>query len=595
VAGSILAAVLALSAWAAPPAPYSKEYTITIDATALNPPTWWQVPGVTPMIMTLDPDSTDAFRTTAPRDLRLKPGTYRFGTFTFDFPFAVTLEGTLDYAKGLDQCVSGRGTNVLPVQPHPALRREPGILRAGTRFGEERCTMADQVEDLLEALDDVDDATREEAAKALAALADPSTLESLLRACEDEFWSVRAHAAWGVAKIGGPKAIEALIALFNDPIMEVRNEAVDAMAHLGRPAADRLIACLKDERWRVREHAAKACGLIKEARAVDGLIVACRDRDGAVKSAAAEALGRIADAKAVPALIKLFKDSSKTVRETAGTALVAIGTPSVDPLIQSLKDPDFVVRCHAARALGGMTTDYQIGRTWVTDQKVVDALIGALKDADRAVREDATIALGMIGDKRAIDPLIEAMKDGAVKRHAIMSLGMIGDASALPAVLDALKGKGIRQEGTPTPGCIVSEEAFVKEAAATALGHFRDPRVIPDLVMLLKDGILREKAAASLVLIGDAAIEPLVAFLHDPKASEIEGNERALSFATSRLTAAEALKKLTLETLRKLGWEPPPEEEESVEASKADNLRVDKPLGDTGRFGPSGDLARPTK
>ncbi|MEW6543697.1 MAG: hypothetical protein AB1411_08800 [Nitrospirota bacterium] len=115
-AGSSLAAALALSAWAAPPAPYSKEYTITIDATALNPPTWWQVPGVTPMIMTLDPDSTDAFRTTAPRDLRLKPGTYRFGTFTFDFPFAVTLEGTLDYAKGLDQCVSGRGTNVLTVR-----------------------------------------------------------------------------------------------------------------------------------------------------------------------------------------------------------------------------------------------------------------------------------------------------------------------------------------------------------------------------------------------------------------------------------------------------------------------------------------------
>ena len=31
------------------------------------------------------------------------------------------------------------------------------------------------------------------------------------------------------------------------------------------------------------------------------------------------------------------------------------------------------------------------------------------------------------------------------------------------------------------------------EAAATALGHFRDPRVIPDLIMLLKDGVLRER------------------------------------------------------------------------------------------------------
>jgi HEAT repeat protein len=172
-----------------------------------------------------------------------------------------------------------------------------------------------------------------------------------------------------------------------------------------------------------------------------------------------------------------------------------------------------------------------------------------------------------------------------------MSLGMIGDSRALPPVLDALKGKGIPQDGTPTPGCIVSEEAFIKEAAATALGHFRDPRVIPELIPLLKDMVLRERASASLVLIGDTAIEPLVAFLHDPKASEVESEgERVMSFATSRLTAVDALKQIALETLKKLGWEPPHEDE--VDSSRADNLRADKPLGDIGRFGPSGDLAK---
>src|SRR5262249_53151441 len=153
--------------------------------------------------------------------------------------------------------------------------------------------------DLLDALEDVDDATREDAAKALAALADPGTMESLLRAVGDDFWSVRAHAGWGVAKIGGPKAVEAPITLFNDPIMEGRNEAVGAMVHMGRGTTDRLIACLKDERWRVREHAAKACGDLKDSKAVEALIAVSRDRDGAVKSAAAEALGKIGDARAV--------------------------------------------------------------------------------------------------------------------------------------------------------------------------------------------------------------------------------------------------------------------------------------------------------
>ena len=97
-------------------APNTKEFSITVNATALNPPTRWQVPGVTPMIMTMDPDTTEALRTTESRELKLKPGTYHFGTFTFDFPFVVTLEGMLDFAPSLDQCVSGRGTQTLTVR-----------------------------------------------------------------------------------------------------------------------------------------------------------------------------------------------------------------------------------------------------------------------------------------------------------------------------------------------------------------------------------------------------------------------------------------------------------------------------------------------
>jgi len=120
--GRLVALTLALTwglaspASAAPPAPYSKEHGITIDATALTPPTWWHVPGKTPIIWSMDPDNTEAYRTTAVRELKLKPGSYRFGTFTFDFPFVVTLEGVLDFAPSLDQCVSGRGTQVLTIR-----------------------------------------------------------------------------------------------------------------------------------------------------------------------------------------------------------------------------------------------------------------------------------------------------------------------------------------------------------------------------------------------------------------------------------------------------------------------------------------------
>ncbi len=455
--------------------------------------------------------------------------------------------------------------------------------------------MSQTVEHWIEALDDVDDATREEAAKALAELGDPETLEALTTALEDDYWAVRVHVGWAFAKIGGDVAIDALITLFNDNMMEVQDEAVSAMASIGISTVPKLIPCLKDDRWRVRQQAGKTLGLLKEPEAVQPLMIACRDRDGAVKSAAAEALGRVGDSRAVPALIKLFKDTSKIVRETAGTALVYIGEAAIPALLETLNDPHFVVRCHGVRALGGMTTDYQMGRAWTRDARVVEALIRALKDEDRAVREDATIALGIIGDPLAVDGLIDAMRDGAVKRHAIASLGMIGDARALPPVLDALKGKGIAQQGRPTPGCIISEEQLIKEAAATALGHFRDPKVIPDLILLLKDIVLREYAASSLVLIGDAAVEPLVAFLHDPEASKVEKeSERVLAFASTRLTASSALKRTVVETLEKLGWEAP-KDDAHVGIKDIEYTDPDKVLGEEGRFGPSGDFAKPAK
>lgn len=98
-----------------PPA-HLKEHAITIDATKLVPASWWQVPGVTPSIWASDPESLDAPKTSERRDLQLKPGAYKFISFTFDFPFTVTLDGTLEFAKSLDQCIDGRGTHTLVVR-----------------------------------------------------------------------------------------------------------------------------------------------------------------------------------------------------------------------------------------------------------------------------------------------------------------------------------------------------------------------------------------------------------------------------------------------------------------------------------------------
>ena len=104
------------AAQAGPPAAYTTEHSITIDATVLEPPSWWSVPGVTPSIYNSDPESMDAHKTTDKRTLALKPGKYKFVSFTFDFPVSVNLEGKLEFSPSLDQCVSGRGTQTLIVR-----------------------------------------------------------------------------------------------------------------------------------------------------------------------------------------------------------------------------------------------------------------------------------------------------------------------------------------------------------------------------------------------------------------------------------------------------------------------------------------------
>src|SRR6266545_469693 len=112
----LVAVVLGGVALGGPPPAHLKEYASTIDATKLVPASWWQVPGVTPSIYNSDPESLDAPKTSERLELALKPGKYKFISFTFDFPFAVNLDGTLEYAKSLDQCIEGRGTQVLIVR-----------------------------------------------------------------------------------------------------------------------------------------------------------------------------------------------------------------------------------------------------------------------------------------------------------------------------------------------------------------------------------------------------------------------------------------------------------------------------------------------
>jgi len=204
----------------------------------------------------------------------------------------------------------------------------------------------------------------------------------------------------------------------------------------------------------------------------------------------------------------------------------------VDDLILDLKYGSPDVREEAALALG------QIG-----DEKAVDPLIKALDDEVSWVRMRAAIALGEINDSKAIDPLIKALKDESpyVRMYAASSLVYLGKTEYLSQVLTALKNENedVRVEAAITLGeigdtravdplieALRDESDFVRMFAASALGEIGDPSAFEPLTVALRDGYwqVREEAAIALGKIGDVrAIEPLTYRASNDANSNVRG------------------------------------------------------------------------
>lgn len=71
----------------------------------------------------------------------------------------------------------------------------------------------------------------------------------------------------------------------------------------------------------------------------------------------------------------------------------------------------------------------------------VDGLIKALNHKEVEVRREAADALGRIGDERAIEPLIIALREESMRDDAAIALSMIGDGKAIEPLMEAFRGQ----------------------------------------------------------------------------------------------------------------------------------------------------------
>ena len=326
-----------------------------------------------------------------------------------------------------------------------------------------------------------------------------------IAALKDEDWAIREEAAMMLGTLRDPRAVGPLVSVLRDGDRAVRDAAIGALLAIGEPAVTTLGTCLSDPLLTVQELASSVLARIADARVLTPLVTALASPDWIVRMHAAKALGRIHDPETVAPLVLLLQDSVKAVREETSTALAAIGEAALPSLLGALTHGEWLVRLHAVEALGKTRSP-----------EAVDPLLSVLfNDRDRAVREDAVRALGQIGDARAVEFLMTAMKEPGFRPLVVEALGQIGDRRAVPVLINMLEGVDQLDVSRPIDGCgdHWDEDLITFGAAAKALGVIRDEAAIPSLIKALRYTVTRADAADALTRFGGTVIAPLLALL----------------------------------------------------------------------------------
>lgn len=245
---------------------------------------------------------------------------------------------------------------------------------------------------------------------------------------------VRKAATMALVEIREP-AIDPLIAALKEENEVVRQGAVEALVKIGEPAIEPLIAALKE--YFIREGAARVLGMMGEPaleRAVERLIVEFEGEDDDVRGAAFEALVEIGEPAVEPLIAALSDKSLDERRMVVAGIIVKTGTTEVIPHYMDLQaklkdafaDKGFTARGAAAAALG------EIG-----DARAIEPLIAALKDDDLPVRWVAAGALFEFRDARTLEPLATLEEDDLLIKGGLW-LRLIGDARTVKPLIAKL-------------------------------------------------------------------------------------------------------------------------------------------------------------
>jgi HEAT repeat protein len=361
-------------------------------------------------------------------------------------------------------------------------------------------------------------------------------VDPLISLLNDSDHGVRRSVVEALGKLGA-KGNSCVVDALKNAMNEEHNSVVVAMARINKDYdLEKITTVLKDEDWYVRMDAVNLIGEMHDSNALQLLDFAAQDVDPYIRDHVVDCLIDFGDDRAaIPltnALVNVFKERySFEVRKSSARKIVEaldsykwkpkkdeigayywmakkdwneckkIGNLAINPLLAALGLVDVGNNYEPAEVLDALnwqpgqdeaSANYWVAKHgWRECEKIGSLAVGSLiaaiscRSAHWTVRSNAALVLGEIGDRRAVDALIDVLKKYRRDIEEIAAYnGMLSDA----------------------------------QAAAKALGKIGDPQAVEPLIAALKyDGIrMRRVVVEALGLIGDArAVEPLRTALKD--------------------------------------------------------------------------------
>jgi len=322
---------------------------------------------------------------------------------------------------------------------------------------------------LIQELSNKNPLIRESASFCLGICKNTNASQALLLLLKDENEKVRETAAWSLVKIGvdDENTVKQIIACLDDESILVKETAQWILEHIGESAFEPLFQKLM-ESSSDNERIINILSRISPDK-IDALLQLLETTQDIQKlSYLIQLIGQLRDPQSIECLLPFLNHNSRHIITHTVEALINIGELTIEPLFEKLEQ-------------GSISPTNEMMPLFIRHKSAsVPQLIAMLQSSNNSLRIFAARALGVIEDRRAIEPCITGLKDSNIYF-----------VEACARALSAFTNKLIIK---PLTDCIMdSNYPIVKSNAIDALAGVLDSKAALQLLQKFTEASLTVK------------------------------------------------------------------------------------------------------